>query len=175
MNSVERKEQKGHPSTIYKSRSVMTMSMSSPKQIIRVNHLVIGAGVVGLAIAELLARTSTQSTFLIERLRSFGMETSSRNSEVIHGINGTETTDPSQADFIILQIPLKLNYAFEVVDYSTIIVPVMGLSMQKLENGLSLLVKLKIRFWTRFTSVPNHWACRHIFCHPQTHLNWSPM
>ena len=44
--------------------------------------LIIGAGVVGLAIAERLSKEN--SCLLIERNPSFGMETSSRNSEVIH-------------------------------------------------------------------------------------------
>ena len=45
---------------------------------------IIGAGVVGLAIAARLSATH-HSIFVIERHGSFGNETSSRNSEVIHG------------------------------------------------------------------------------------------
>ncbi|GAC1340566.1 MAG: NAD(P)/FAD-dependent oxidoreductase [Myxococcales bacterium] len=44
---------------------------------------IVGAGVVGLACAERMARAGRR-TVLIERHRSFGQETSSRNSEVIH-------------------------------------------------------------------------------------------
>ena len=44
---------------------------------------IIGAGVVGLAIAERLS-TRTSSLFLIEKNLRFGQGTSSRNSEVIH-------------------------------------------------------------------------------------------
>ena len=44
---------------------------------------IIGAGVVGLAIAENVSRTHN-NVFLIEKHTSFGQETSSRNSEVIH-------------------------------------------------------------------------------------------
>lgn len=44
---------------------------------------VIGAGVVGLAIAEALASQNIQ-TVILEKNSSFGQETSSRNSEVIH-------------------------------------------------------------------------------------------
>ncbi|MGC1391504.1 MAG: NAD(P)/FAD-dependent oxidoreductase [Bacteroidales bacterium] len=44
---------------------------------------IIGAGVVGLAIAEKLS-TEHNNVFLIEKHFSFGQETSSRNSEVIH-------------------------------------------------------------------------------------------
>ncbi|KAI8911104.1 FAD dependent oxidoreductase, partial [Gorgonomyces haynaldii] len=45
-------------------------------------HQVIGAGAVGLAIAARLS--ATMATVLIERHPTFGRETSSRNSEVIH-------------------------------------------------------------------------------------------
>ena len=44
---------------------------------------VIGAGVVGLAVASRLSRNG-QSLILVEQHDSFGRETSSRNSEVIH-------------------------------------------------------------------------------------------
>lgn len=44
---------------------------------------IIGAGVVGLAIAEELSAVH-RNVFLIEKHLSFGQETSSRNSEVIH-------------------------------------------------------------------------------------------
>lgn len=44
---------------------------------------IIGAGVVGLAIAERLS-AEYKDVFLIEKHLSFGQETSSRNSEVIH-------------------------------------------------------------------------------------------
>lgn len=42
----------------------------------------VGAGAVGLAIARKLAERDGTSTLLIERHRSVGTETSSRNSEV---------------------------------------------------------------------------------------------
>ena len=52
---------------------------------IQVDHLVIGGGVVGLAIARQLAsQHPDKSTFLVERHKHPGQETSSRNSEVIH-------------------------------------------------------------------------------------------
>ncbi|KAK3390452.1 FAD dependent oxidoreductase [Podospora didyma] len=49
-------------------------------------HAVIGGGVVGLAIAQELARRGgpSSSTVLLERHQAVGTETSSRNSEVIH-------------------------------------------------------------------------------------------
>lgn len=46
--------------------------------------LIIGAGAVGLAIARSLS-ASESSIIVLERNGSFGQETSSRNSEVIHG------------------------------------------------------------------------------------------
>jgi len=45
--------------------------------------VVIGAGVVGLAIAAKLSKAN-RSLYVIEKHNSFGQETSSRNSEVIH-------------------------------------------------------------------------------------------
>ncbi|MCX8129958.1 MAG: NAD(P)/FAD-dependent oxidoreductase [Clostridia bacterium] len=51
----------------------------------QVDFLVIGAGVVGLAItAELSERYGESSILLVEKHKKFGQETSSRNSEVIH-------------------------------------------------------------------------------------------
>jgi L-2-hydroxyglutarate oxidase LhgO len=46
--------------------------------------LIIGAGVVGLAVAKELSFIS-KDVIIIEKNKSFGQETSSRNSEVIHG------------------------------------------------------------------------------------------
>tara|TARA_R100000005_G_scaffold91925_1_gene64792 strand:+ start:588 stop:1697 length:1110 start_codon:yes stop_codon:yes gene_type:complete len=48
-----------------------------------VENIVIGAGVIGLAIARSLA-TAGRDVLLLERHRQFGEETSARNSEVIH-------------------------------------------------------------------------------------------
>jgi len=48
-----------------------------------VNITIIGAGVVGLAIAEYLS-SKYDNIVVVEKNRSFGQETSSRNSEVIH-------------------------------------------------------------------------------------------
>ncbi|KAH8835868.1 NAD dehydrogenase [Flagelloscypha sp. PMI_526] len=51
----------------------------------RIDFLVVGAGVVGLAIAKRLSEMyPSMSTFLVERNKRAGEETSSRNSEVIH-------------------------------------------------------------------------------------------
>lgn len=44
---------------------------------------IIGAGVIGLAIAEKISHTCN-NVYIVEKHRTFGQETSSRNSEVIH-------------------------------------------------------------------------------------------
>jgi len=49
----------------------------------KVNILIIGAGVIGLAIAEKLSKTC-EDVVVVEKEKSFGRHTSSRNSEVIH-------------------------------------------------------------------------------------------
>jgi len=49
----------------------------------KVDLLIIGAGVIGLAIAEAVAAKNRQ-VVVLEKNDSFGQETSSRNSEVIH-------------------------------------------------------------------------------------------
>ncbi|UCF96993.1 MAG: NAD(P)/FAD-dependent oxidoreductase [Spirochaetaceae bacterium] len=51
----------------------------------RVDIVIIGAGVIGLAVAERLSRTKRGAEIIVlERHDGFGRETSSRNSEVIH-------------------------------------------------------------------------------------------
>ncbi|KAF9917335.1 hypothetical protein BX616_001322 [Lobosporangium transversale] len=68
------------------SSSSSTSSASLPAQEpfeYEVDHLVIGAGVVGLAVAERLASRGG-STLLVDKNPLVGQETSSRNSEVIH-------------------------------------------------------------------------------------------
>ncbi|SJX65124.1 uncharacterized protein SRS1_15945 [Sporisorium reilianum f. sp. reilianum] len=66
--------------------SLPPRSRYPPKQPeLTVDHLVVGGGVVGLSIASALAaRWPEKTTYLVERNKSFGEETSSRNSEVIH-------------------------------------------------------------------------------------------
>lgn len=49
-----------------------------------VDLVIIGAGVVGLAIARHLSRSGGRNIVVLERHATFGEETSSRNSEVIH-------------------------------------------------------------------------------------------
>jgi L-2-hydroxyglutarate oxidase LhgO len=49
----------------------------------RVECIVVGAGVIGLAVARALARVGRE-VLVLEAARTFGTETSSRNSEVVH-------------------------------------------------------------------------------------------
>ncbi|KAI2507650.1 FAD dependent oxidoreductase [Fragilaria crotonensis] len=49
----------------------------------RVEAVVIGAGVIGLAVARALALKGKE-VIIVERASTIGSETSSRNSEVIH-------------------------------------------------------------------------------------------
>ena len=46
--------------------------------------VIIGAGVIGLSIARSLAEKTSLTALIIEKEESYGRETSSRNSEVIH-------------------------------------------------------------------------------------------
>lgn len=50
----------------------------------KVDIAIIGAGVIGLAIAYELSKTSDKTIAVLEKNRRYGQETSSRNSEVIH-------------------------------------------------------------------------------------------
>ena len=61
--------------------SARSFSTSTPRNA-DFTHAVIGAGVVGLAIARKLQARDGVSTVLIERHNAVGTETSSRNSEV---------------------------------------------------------------------------------------------
>ncbi|KAJ2674962.1 hypothetical protein IWW42_001464 [Coemansia sp. RSA 1085] len=54
------------------------------EDMVSVDHLVVGGGVVGLAVGRELAKRQGSSTLVVEKNRGIGMETSSRNSEVIH-------------------------------------------------------------------------------------------
>ena len=49
----------------------------------RIDIAIIGGGVIGLAVASAVA-SKDKDVFILERNKSFGQETSSRNSEVIH-------------------------------------------------------------------------------------------
>jgi len=47
-------------------------------------YIVVGAGIVGLAISEILSRKSNGNILVIDKEKKFGLHTSSRNSEVVH-------------------------------------------------------------------------------------------
>jgi len=49
----------------------------------QVDIVIVGAGVIGLAVASQVAKEGRQ-VYVLERNETFGRETSSRNSEVIH-------------------------------------------------------------------------------------------
>ncbi|KAI1820767.1 FAD dependent oxidoreductase [Xylaria intraflava] len=77
---------------LFKGLCVRSFSSTAPARA-KFTHAVIGGGVVGLAVARALAQKLTSSptapsvlhTVVLERHGSVGTETSSRNSEVIHG------------------------------------------------------------------------------------------
>ncbi len=50
----------------------------------KVDAVVVGAGVVGLAVAKAPARLAGRETIILEKEMTIGTGTSSRNSEVIH-------------------------------------------------------------------------------------------
>lgn len=60
------------------------VNIIKPKVDFYVDHIIIGGGVIGLAIASKLSKIPKTHTLLLERNRRCGEETSSRNSEVIH-------------------------------------------------------------------------------------------
>ncbi|CAL1379938.1 unnamed protein product [Linum trigynum] len=67
--------------TALKFRNLASKSTSSPKD--KVDCLVIGAGVVGIAIARALALKGRE-VLVVDSASTFGTSTSSRNSQVIH-------------------------------------------------------------------------------------------
>lgn len=72
-----------YPTLPHQPQASSSKSINIPD--IQVDHLIIGGGVIGLAIArQLAAQYPERSTFLVERHKHPGQETSSRNSEVIH-------------------------------------------------------------------------------------------
>jgi L-2-hydroxyglutarate oxidase LhgO len=70
-------------SIIFDSFNFHKRERSHAEKIMDADITIIGAGVVGLAIAEKVSEEH-KNVFLIEKHMSFGQETSSRNSEVIH-------------------------------------------------------------------------------------------
>ncbi|KAI5309399.1 hypothetical protein KEM55_003324, partial [Ascosphaera atra] len=67
-----------------KEHLTQKMKEAGGKKCADFTHAVIGGGVVGLAVARQLAGREGTSTLLLEANGAVGMETSSRNSEVIH-------------------------------------------------------------------------------------------
>lgn len=67
-------------------RSLLFRSLATSSSTITpdYSHAIIGGGVVGLAIASELSKVKGNKVLLIEKNHRTGMETSSRNSEVIH-------------------------------------------------------------------------------------------
>ncbi|KAI1962878.1 Vacuolar protein sorting-associated protein 52 [Ophidiomyces ophidiicola] len=63
---------------------LLTIISDTEGKLAEEQQTIVGAGVVGLAVARQLARRERTSTLLIERHGAVGTETSSRNSEVIH-------------------------------------------------------------------------------------------
>jgi len=84
-----------------------------------VNIVIIGAGVVGLAIAAELSK-KYKGIVILERHNSFGQETSSRNSEVIHaGIYYPKDTLKAklcvEGRALLYEICLKNNIPFKKI------------------------------------------------------------
>lgn len=69
--------------TLRTMRAVRTFS-SSARRLADYSHVVIGGGVVGLAIGAQMARRSGTNVLLLEKNSALAQETSARNSEVIH-------------------------------------------------------------------------------------------
>lgn len=68
---------------IKRTRLFSTSSISSD-EVYSVDHLVVGGGIIGVAVAEQLSRRAGTTTVLIEKHQHLGFETTSRNSQVIH-------------------------------------------------------------------------------------------
>lgn len=59
---------------------------TTPGMLADFTHTIVGAGVVGLAIgAEIAEKFADSRVLIVEKNENYGMETSSRNSEVVHG------------------------------------------------------------------------------------------
>ncbi|KAI8639200.1 FAD dependent oxidoreductase [Parasitella parasitica] len=82
---------------------------------LEVDNIVIGAGVVGLAIGEKLTRERpNETTFVVEKNVRIGEETSARNSEVIHA--GLYYPENSLKTKLCIQGNRMLYKLFETVD-----------------------------------------------------------
>ncbi|CAN1828752.1 L-2-hydroxyglutarate dehydrogenase, mitochondrial [Linum perenne] len=63
-------------------KNFSTKSANSPKE--KVDCVVIGAGIVGIAVARALAQKGKREVLVVDSAPTFGASTSSRNSQVIH-------------------------------------------------------------------------------------------
>jgi L-2-hydroxyglutarate oxidase LhgO len=132
---------------------------------------IIGAGVIGLAIAEKVSE-EYKNVFLIEKHASFGQETSSRNSEVIHaGIYYTKDSLKSrlcvEGKWLLYDYCRQYNVPFNncgklIVATSEMEIPVIeGIQQTALINGvddLSLIGREEIA-----ELEPNIFALRALF------------
>ena len=122
--------------------------------------VVIGAGVIGLAIANEMSKTYN-NVLVIEKERSFGQHTSSRNSEIIHsGIYYPKETLKTKLcvegnkllyEFLIEhEIPHKRCGKLIVANSQEEEVVLENLYQQGIENGvndLSLINEKKIKYF----------------------------
>jgi L-2-hydroxyglutarate oxidase LhgO len=83
MLRVRKKQQKGQINFLLLSYTLAILYMLLKHTVYSVDTVVIGAGVIGLAVARSLAK-SGREVLILERNASIGQETSSRNSQVIH-------------------------------------------------------------------------------------------
>jgi L-2-hydroxyglutarate oxidase LhgO len=113
---------------------------------------IIGAGVVGLAIAEKISGEHS-NVFLIEKHPSFGQETSSRNSEVIHaGIYYTQNSLKSklcvEGKYLLYDYCKKYNVPFKncgkliVATSEEEIAVIEGIRQTAIKNGVDDLLVL---------------------------------
>jgi L-2-hydroxyglutarate oxidase LhgO len=123
-----------------------------------VDTIIIGAGVVGLAVAERLARLG-RDVVVLERHDGFGRETSSRNSEVIHaglyyGADLLKTTLCVRGNPLLYElcaragIPFRQTGKIVVATDAAEVVQVHALRDQAEENGapgVELIDRRKIR------------------------------
>jgi L-2-hydroxyglutarate oxidase LhgO len=117
-----------------------------------VDITIIGAGVIGLAIAQELSETN-KNVYLLEKHQSFGQETSSRNSEVIHaGIYYTKGSLKSklcvEGKWLIYNFCKKYNIPYNncgkliVATSEEEIKIIEGISQTALKNGVDDLVMI---------------------------------
>jgi len=106
----------------------------------RVNILIVGAGVIGLAVARSISE-EYEDVVLVEKEKTFGRHTSSRNSEVIHsGIYYPK--DSLKAQLCVIGNKKLYRYAEE---YNIPFCNCGKLVIANNDNELSILKELKIK------------------------------